>query len=231
MGFPTEVLGVPFWPFVISCLVYGIIVFEPIVGDTPISGLFALIAGYITIKCYVLFIEAPLLVQIMIGFVILALVLLGLYYLLSPFLFSTPRRSSTYVSSRSSQPAPVAESQNYYAYSYKEPPSRPLFKRWYHGCPDKSGALDIYENNRFLIDSPSPSGVYLSDDLDVAAGYARNTGYIVEFYSDYDFQLEKKNQGHYYAPVSENISKDNYYRIKGINPIRILDCNGEQVKP
>jgi len=121
--------------------------------------------------------------------------------------------------------------------------------RIYHGTPSLSSAEDIVLNNRWLHRKAFPNGIYMSEDFGTAAGFAGSSGAVVEvdvsipasmivemteMPGDSSHTLERGyrliHSGNVYiAPIPETSNLGEYFRIEGLNPVRLLDDRGNPI--
>ena len=115
----------------------------------------------------------------------------------------------------------------------------------YHGTPALKAALVILTHNRWSVKSHSPNGVYMTSDFKTAVGYAGMNGTVVEINVsipdslvidrkdltgdsrkalDMGFRIIR-NGNVYIAPTPESTDANNYFRIEGLKPVRLLDLN------
>ncbi len=76
--------------------------------------------------------------------------------------------------------------------------------------------------------------VYISPEFKLAVAYARSgykQGVVVELYVSPDVRLLQNGPYIFYAPVPGTFRENQYYRFKGIRPVRLLDIDGNQIKP
>ena len=110
-------------------------------------------------------------------------------------------------------------------------PSRDRPTIMYHGTPKREWGMIIFSKNKWKI-GPSLR-LFLSDDFDLAAMYARrgSDGVVVKLHVPLNVKLEQKGPKIYSVVVPNPIQRKPYYRIKGIKPVALLDVNGNQIKP
>lgn len=101
----------------------------------------------------------------------------------------------------------------------------------YKGVPEYKVALDIFTNNRFLVDGNiNPSGVYMTDKFDIAEEYAGGDGYIIEL--SICPGLDLHFSGNEFVADVPDAEPGTYYTFpEQIMPVRVWDRNNKAVLP
>jgi len=102
----------------------------------------------------------------------------------------------------------------------------------YHGTPEREWGLSILQYNVWR--AGAFMAVYISPEFKLAVAFARSCykqGVVVELYVSPDVRLLQNGPNIFYASVPGTFRENQYYRLKGIRPVRLLDINGKQIKP
>ncbi len=118
-------------------------------------------------------------------------------------------------------------------WSYQNAEIRPLPpKRVFHGT-SLENAREIYSTKLWLISNLKPRAVYLTTDLEIAKSFAGKKGAIVDISVKRPAKLKQfrkhYDEGVYIYEIPDGKPHDAYYRIKGLEPVGLLDYKGKKI--
>ena len=94
-------------------------------------------------------------------------------------------------------------------------------------------ALEIFESGLWLVGGSVPSGVYMSDRIEIGLDYAGRTGDgnggIVLVQVEDASELDDMGE-HYFVFQVPHVMMDEYLKIDGIEPVGVLDINENRIR-
>jgi len=110
---------------------------------------------------------------------------------------------------------------------------KPTPKKVFHGT-SRENARAIYKTELWLIGKVTPRAIYLTTNFEIAQSYAGKKGAIVEISVGRGANLQKftkyHKEGVYIFEIPDGKPDKEYYRIKGLKPVRILNYKGKKIE-
>lgn len=223
--------GLPLWPTAIGWLVAGILaevaVADGGIRDSPILAAPVIVAGIVFGKLWGLVAGAGLIgVFRALWIIFIFSVFIGLMVLA---LWSHARFKAMGAGQvQGNVQVPAVWTPPVQPFQQSQPCCNGQPTIMYHGTPEWENALDIYSNNRWKF--TGAQRIFMTPVFRAAQHYAKRTGFIIEVYVHPSVGLQLQKDHFYYAPIPDGeIGK--YYQINGVQPRRILDRDGKQVRP
>jgi hypothetical protein len=98
----------------------------------------------------------------------------------------------------------------------------------YHGTTMEN-ALEIHSTGLWMVGTSPPPAVWMTDSLNVAKHYARNSGGIVIVKVDPEVQLSNPKEHVYICEIRGAEPFTHYYNINGLHPVGVLDSKGNRI--
>ena len=136
------------------------------------------------------------------------------------------QNTNTYVSPAPPPPPPLPQPKPIPAPN-PAPRPKPKTQIMYHGTPKKEWAYDIFYKNRWQVSTGhgNPIGVYMTPEFEEAANsYAEPDGAVIMVEVRPMCRIKKINDTYHVVEI-ESATENQYYRLKGVTPIAILDIN------
>jgi len=98
----------------------------------------------------------------------------------------------------------------------------------YHGTT-RQNALEIYNSGFWMVGNSFPRAVWMAADFAMARGYAKGTGGVVIISVAPWVRLTDLGSGVFTYEIPNGQAWVEYYHIQGLEPIGVLDVNGNRV--
>jgi len=107
-----------------------------------------------------------------------------------------------------------------------QPFLKPQQRTFYHGT-SLENAIEIYSTGLWMVGSTG--SLWITDDVNIAKGYAGSNGGIVLVDVDQSLHLTKNGGGVYTYNIPDAKPFQEYYKIEGLVPVGVLDTNGKKI--
>ena len=109
------------------------------------------------------------------------------------------------------------------------PQARQKCRRFYKGA-SSANASEIYSKALFMVGDYNPRGVWITNKIKVAKRYCGKNGNIVLLDVSPGLPLKNLGFGVFVYEIPGAKPYQDYYQIKGLTPVGLLDSQGNRIR-